>query len=94
MDPGTAQQETPASVARSKVLLQSQQVHPTVSTPIDVDALEKELCNHPNRIFVNSLIKALRHGTNIGYTGPQTTRVSKNFNLCFSASRGCFRKLR
>ena len=65
-------------MAKNKVLLHSQNRSPTVSTPIDVDTLEKELCNHPNRIFVTSLVKALRHGTRIGYTGPQTTRVSNN----------------
>lgn len=76
--PGTCRRETPATAARNKVLQCSQHQRPTVSTPINVDELEKELLHHPDRNFVISLINTLRYGTHVGYTGPQMTRVSRN----------------
>ena len=56
----------------------SRHQQPAVSTPINVDELNRELCSHPDRNFVDSLINALSHGTHIGYTGPQSPRVSRN----------------
>ena len=50
---------------------------PTVSTPI-VNVLERELSQHPDRNFVNSLINGLRGGTHVGYTGPKKSPVSRN----------------
>ena len=68
---------SPATVARSRVLQHSHHRQPTVSTPIDVKELNHELCSHPNRNFVTSLISALNH-EHMGYTGPQSPRVSSN----------------
>ena len=69
---------SPATVARSRVLQRAHQRRPTVSTPIDVKELNRELCTHPDRNFVTFLISALSHGAHIGFTGPQSTRVSRN----------------
>ena len=69
---------SPATVSRSRVIQRSHNQQPAVSTPINVEELNRELCSHPDRNFVDSLISALRHGTHIGYTGPQSPRVSRN----------------
>ena len=60
------------------MIQRSHNQQPAVSTPINVEELNRELCSHPDRNFVDSLISALRHGTHIGYTGPQSPRVSRN----------------
>lgn len=70
--------ETPAIVARNSVILLSHRQRPTVSTPINVAELKRELCTHPDSNFVNSLLNALRYGARIGYLGPQKARVSCN----------------
>lgn len=49
-----------------------------VSTPINVAELERELCGHPDRNFVNFLLTALRYGIRVGYLGPQKARVLRN----------------
>ena len=69
---------SPANVTRSRVLQRSHQRQPTVSTPIDVKELNRELCNHPDRNFVTSLISALSHGAHIAYNGLQSPRFSRN----------------
>ena len=53
---------------------------PHVTTPIDVDVLERELVGHPDRNFVKTLItcNSLRYGRHVGYTGPHKPRVSRN----------------
>ena len=65
-------------MARSKVLQRSRSQQPSVSTPINIEVLEHELLHHPDRTFVNYLLNSLRFGTHIGYTGPQSPRVSRN----------------
>ena len=50
----------------------------TVSTPINVDRLAQELADHPDQNFVTDLIKGLREGFFIGYTGPERDRISPN----------------
>jgi len=67
-----------ANAARDKVHLQARNKSPPVSTPIDVNVLERELSQHPNRNFVNNLISGLRYGTHVGHTGPEKSRVSRN----------------
>ena len=67
-----------SDLGKDKVLKCSKHQRPTVSTPINVDEREKELLQHPDSNFDNSLINTLRHGTPVGYTGPQMTRVSRN----------------
>ena len=67
-----------ANAARDKVHLQARNKSPPVSTPIDVNVLERELSQHPNRNFVNNLISGLRYRTHVGYTGPEKSRVSRN----------------
>jgi len=51
---------------------------PLLSTPIDVDRLQLELSDHPDRDYVDSLIHMLRFGARIGYTGPRKPRISCN----------------
>ena len=70
--------ETLAIVARNNVTLLSHHQRPTVSTPINVAELQRELCTHPDHNFVNSLLNALRYSTRIGYLGPQKARVLHN----------------
>ena len=48
-----------AIMARNNVLLLSRHQRPKVSTPINVAELQRELCTHPDRNFVNSLLSAL-----------------------------------
>ena len=54
---------------------------PPLSTPIDINVLERELYQHPNHNFVNYLVNGLRYDTPVGYTGPEKTRVSRNLIL-------------
>ena len=68
----------PATEARDKVKFLAQNSVPSVSTPINVVVLERELSQHPDRIFVSNIINSLRYGTHVGYTGPQKPRVSRN----------------
>lgn len=68
----------PATEARDKVKFLAQNSVPSVSTPINVVVLERELSQHPDRIFVSNVINSLRYGTHVGYTGPHKPRVSRN----------------
>ena len=47
-------------------------------TPINVKELDKELREHPDRIFVTKLCSYLKTGADICYTGSRTARFSKN----------------
>ena len=67
-----------ANAARDKVQLLAKQGSPDVTTPINVDVLEREFLGHPDRNFVDTLINCLRYGTHVGYTGPNKPRVSRN----------------
>ena len=67
-----------AEAAKDKVHLLAKQKTPNVSTPINVNVLERELSLHPDRNFVTSLINGLRYGTHVGYTGPEKSRISRN----------------
>ncbi|KAL9958523.1 hypothetical protein ACROYT_G035550 [Oculina patagonica] len=67
-----------AEAAKDKVHLLAKQKTPNVSTPINVNVLERELSRHPDHNFVTSLINGLRYGTHVGYTGPEKSRVSRN----------------
>ena len=42
-----------------------------------MDRLEQELQDHPNHVFVQSLVTGLREGFHIGYKGPEKSRVSR-----------------
>ena len=66
-----------ANAARDEVQLQAKNKTPPVSTPIDINVLERELSQHPNRNFVTNLVNGLRYGTPVGYTGPEKFRVSR-----------------
>ena len=48
------------------------------STPINIARLELELFSHPDRDFVQSLLRDISTGFNIGYTGPWQTHTVKN----------------
>ena len=67
-----------ANAAKNKVE-QLRSLHKSrVSIPIDIDKLEIELVNHPNRTFLSTLLSMLREGARIGYSGPRFPRVSPN----------------
>ena len=65
-----------ATGARDKVNLLAGNRTPCVSTPIN--RLAKELSHHPNRNFVNNLIRDLRFGTQVGYSCPEKPQVFRN----------------
>ena len=67
-----------ANAAKNKVEQLRSSRKPRVSTPIDIDKLETELANHPNRTFVSNQLSMLREGARIGYSGPRFPRVSPN----------------
>ena len=48
------------------------------TTPINIENLEDELIHHPDQHFVNFLISGLRYGFDIGYFGPDCSRISRN----------------
>ena len=58
--------------------LLARNILPSVSTPISVDKLARELSQHPNHAFSANLINSFRYGTRVGYTGPEKQRVSRN----------------
>ena len=70
-----------ANAARDKVQLQARNKTPPVSTPIDINVLERELSQHLNCNFVTNLVNGLSYGTPVGYTGPEKSRVSRNLIL-------------
>ena len=55
-------------------------------TPINVDLLEQNFSNHPDRPFVTKLCTNLREGAKIGYEGPRSTRFSKNLPTALALS--------
>ena len=59
----------------------------TAKTPIDVDRLELELSDHPDKLFVENLCRDLREGTRIGYTFPRAPRNSKNLPSAYQNPR-------
>lgn len=52
--------------------------HYPLSTPVNVNSLEKVIDGHPNRTLVNQLCHNLRYGACVGYTGPRVPRFCKN----------------
>jgi len=50
-------------------------------TPIDVNILERALSDHPDRSFVSTLCSSLKHGVDVGYTGPGVSRFSRNLPM-------------
>ena len=48
------------------------------ATPINIDLLEQNLSNHPDKPFVIKLCTDLRQGAKVGYQGPRTARFSRN----------------
>ena len=65
-----------ANAARDKVHLQARNKTPPVSTPIDINVLERELSQHPNHNFVTNLVNG--YGTPVSYIGPEKSQVSHN----------------
>ena len=55
-----------------------QQVSYLPSTPIDIDALERELTTHPDPVFASTLVRNLREGFHMGYAGPEFSSESPN----------------
>ena len=47
-------------------------------TPLDADAFEEELGEHPNRSFVSYVVLGIREGFDVGFTGPQQCTFSDN----------------
>ena len=78
--PHLGTQEFPdlVSEARSKVEQQRRHQKPLVSSRIDINRLELELTEHPDRNFVFNLLSTLKEGARIGYSGPRSARISPN----------------
>ena len=66
----------PSTEARDKVDFVAQDSVPSVSTPLNVVVLERELSLHPDRNFVSNSINSLGYSTHVSYTGPHKPRVS------------------
>jgi len=49
-----------------------------VSSPVNISLLEKELASHPDREFVEFLSEGFHFGFDIGYYGPDRSKVSRN----------------
>ncbi len=60
-------------------------------TPVNVDLLEQNLSNHPDRPSVTKLCTGLREGAKIGYNCPRTARFSRNLFIA-SAPPGKFQE--
>ena len=62
------------------------QLHPTepsgpgTRTPLRLLIIERELVNHPDKIFVKQLISNLVHGCSIGYHGPHFSANAKHLS--------------
>ena len=52
-------------------------------TPLRLLTLERELCNHPDKAFVQLLMSDIRQGCNIGYIGPQFAYTARNLQSAF-----------
>lgn len=62
-----------------KIAFDTAQVTHSATTPIDIEALKKELNNHPDREFVNHLIDGLSNGFDTGFQYlPENSIVCKN----------------
>ena len=55
-----------------------QQVPSLPSTPIDIDALERELTTHPDRVFASTFVRNLREEFREVYAGPEFSSESPN----------------
>lgn len=53
-------------------------IPPKAVTPIDVTNLSIELDSHPDRVFVENLIRSFDAGFSIGYSGPELSNVAHN----------------
>ena len=54
--------------------------HPGSRTPLQPLVIKWELVNHPDKAFVEQLIKDLVHGCSIGYHGPQFPAIAKHLS--------------
>ena len=50
-----------------------------VSSPLNYTAWEEGLRSHPDREYVNNLLHDIIYGVSIGYSGPRSCRISKNW---------------
>ena len=83
---GGGTQQTPKAT-QSKLPQPNKLSKFTAKTPVDVDRLELELSDHPDKLFVENLCRDLREGTRIGYTGPRAPRNSKNLPSAYQNPR-------
>ena len=77
---------TAAGPTRARAVLQKDSsaiFKPLPWTPLRPFTLERELSNHPDKVFVRQLIDNLRLGCTIGYTGPQFTHLALNLESAF-----------
>ena len=51
-----------------------------ILTPLQPLVIKWELVNHPDKAFVEQLIKDLVHGCSIGYHGPQFPAIAKHLS--------------
>ena len=58
-------------------------IKPPPWTPLRPFILERELSDHPDKVFVRQLIDNLRRGCAIGYTGPQFDYFASNLQSAY-----------
>ena len=51
------------------------------STPVNISQLSAELQHHPDQQFAQDLLHDLHFGSNIGYSGPRSARITPNLQL-------------
>ncbi len=54
-------------------------VIPRARSPLNYAYFEKHWFDHPDRQFVDFILKGIRQGVDIGYQGPQTSLTSPNW---------------
>ncbi|GAV00860.1 hypothetical protein RvY_11649-1 [Ramazzottius varieornatus] len=89
-DPCQREEITSASAAARTLLPPSAPMKPPLAgtvarnTPLRPEAFQRHLRLHPDRRFVQQLLQAITHRTDIGFQGPERPRFSKNAISAFS----------
>ena len=55
-----------------------------VRSPLNYEFWEKELLHHPDRTFVENLLKQIKEGADIGYQGNQVFHISPNWPSAYT----------
>ena len=65
----------------------SQHLRAKVNTPLNYLQFERELASHPDKTWVSWLLKAIKHGTTLGYDGPRGPMKAGNLSSAFQHAR-------